>query len=822
MTDSRLAQIEYEESSDAAAQAARLTELRNKSAEGDVNLPRASAVMKAAFSKVYDVLQARSETRGRGINGKYLNWLRSLPTDVAATLSIRTCMQLCMAQGSGAYVHIQELTTTLGRMFELEVRIREAEKVNPEYMRRIAEQLKDRGTVNVGHITRLYNVAIERVMKEHREESLTSTERLHIGKFGVDACLEAGIIQINRGRAKGGTAVNFELNPEIMEYLTGYGHEDVRNVISRAETIMMYPPDEWTNLNDGGYLTVRRKAQAPLLQLDNVRRSLRARIANALTAEKAPLLFEAINYLQSIPYTIHEPTRDAITRLWQSGGGALGVPRLNPPQRPVMPLGETWIKEGASEEELAIFKRWKRQVVDWHEEFKRWRGKALEIGGFLKASKKSGQPLWFPMYLDKRARGYYRGVPNPQGSDLAKAVTFNHDKHPLTAEGVFWLKVSIANHRGYDTERMVDRARWTEQNWPAIENALDEPENFPEVWGKDAPWCMFAAAYELREAYRSGNPNTYRTGIIIHQDATCSGLQHFSALLRDPVGARYVNLDDPMKSGPKQDIYTRVGAMALSAMQPDLTGDDLERGAMAKWWSGVGIPRKLAKKPVMTYVYGATLGGTADFVESTMESEIFPELSINWEDELKSSEYSMYAGRKLFEGVANTVPAAEAGMQWLRQLASKYPSGKPMVWTSPIGMQVIHDYQDYDTKEVQLKSCGMHVTLLREWNDNTRPHAMRNAIAPNFIHSLDASHMFFTALKMKAQGLNMVGIHDSFGTHPAHVNKMRDCIREAFVEMYTQHNPMAQLLWDIDVVAEPPMRGTFDLRNVLDSEFFFS
>jgi DNA-directed RNA polymerase len=189
-------------------------------------------------------------------------------------------------------------------------------------------------------------------------------------------------------------------------------------------------------------------------------------------------------------------------------------------------------------------------------------------------------------------------MPNPQGSDLAKAVLHFHKKKPLGSQGVFWLKVHIANSYGFDKERFADRARWTEQNWHLIEKALDEPENHLDVWGTDAPWCMFAAAYELREAYRSGDPTTYRTGIPVHMDATCSGLQHFSALLRDPVGGQYVNLIDTAQCGPKQDIYARVAQNALLAIQQDMLSDDPETAAKAAWWFGVGIPRGLAKKPV--------------------------------------------------------------------------------------------------------------------------------------------------------------------------------------------------------------------------------
>ena len=81
-------------------------------------------------------------------------------------------------------------------------------------------------------------------------------------------------------------------------------------------------------------------------------------------------------------------------------------------------------------------------------------------------------------------------------------------------------------------------------------------------------------------------------------DATCSGLQHFSALLRDPVGASFVNLVDEAQCGPKQDIYSKVATNALRSLQRDLEDEDSTVRAMAQWWFDLGIDRGMAKKPV--------------------------------------------------------------------------------------------------------------------------------------------------------------------------------------------------------------------------------
>ena len=818
MQTRREVQQEYEMQADTAAAASRLAELQKAAAAGDVEVPRAARLIARVHAVVQESLQDAQNTVTRGIGGKYKAWLRAIPADVAAVIAVRECIQKCTSATHHRPALVQDLASSVGKLWELEVRIREAESVNPVYMRKIHEQVKANCTTSTSHLRRLYNTAYERVMKGEVDTALSKSELIQIGKFGVQACLDAGLLEMHRTVGSKGALVYYTLAEEVHGFLTGYTHSDVRLVTDKAAGAMLCPPEDWSTLGDGGYLTQRRKIAFPLLNLQSVRNELRSSIMQTFTAENMPDVFECANYLQSIPFAVHVPTAEAIRKVWEAGGGVLGVPDKNAPVRPEFPFADDWDRKGATERELEQFSAWKRSAVAYHEHLRTWRGKVREVGGFLKSIAAGEDTLWFPVYCDRRGRWYYRGSPNPQGSDLAKGVLHFKEKKPLGKDGLFWLKVLVANAYGFDKDRFAERARWTEQNWSTIERALDAPEDFPDVWGTDAPWCMFSAAWELREALSCPNPQEYMTGQIAHMDATCSGLQHFSAILRDPVGGACVNLVDEVGCGPKQDIYAKVAANALQAITRDLDSDDPEVRAMAAWWGSTGIPRALAKKPVMTYVYGATLQGTARHIESVVNTDM-PD--VHWPDSSQSFRYSQYAARKLFHGIAATVPAAENAMHWLRSIAKQHPRGKGMQWRMPTGFVVLHDYRDYDEVRIHIRSCGIGQTIVRNFGDGTNPLQMQNAIAPNFVHALDACHLTMTALAMKNEALSFVGIHDSYGTHLCDVQRMHSCIREEFVRLYEHRNTLGEFLWDINCAGETPTRGSLDLKKVLDSEFFF-
>lgn len=804
------AQLQYELDSDAAAAAERLKALTEAARDGDAEAPRAQRLTAQMHKVVVDLLQADIDVKTRGTGGKYKTWMRRIGADKAALIAIRECIQLCSKVNKRTnYIgaSAQRLVSTVGRLYELEVRIMEAEEVNPVYMEKIHEQIKDNGTTNYGHIKRLYNVAYDRVMKGELDSTITDSEAAQIGKFGIDACYNAGLIK----EVDAGMGVQmYTLDDEIAAYLNDYDNSDVHRVVDRGAGAMMCVPEEWTNLHDGGYLSVRRKQQFPLMPLYKVRREERQRVREQFTAEKMPMVFECANFLQSQAFEMHMPTFKAVERTWMTGGKVMGLPSREKPTKPAFPFPDTWIKESATEEELKAFLTWKRTATAYYTDMKEWRGHVQEFGGFIKLAKRAGERLWFPVMMDTRGRWYYNGTPNPQGSDMAKATLHFAEKKPLGPRGVYWLKVHIANSLGFDKARMDERAAYTESLWERLEGALDAPEDNVEVWGTDAPWCAFAGAWELREALRMRNPAEYETGVPIHMDATCSGLQHFSAILRDTQGGLYVNLYDA-RGAEKQDIYRKVAGVAMTAIA------QAAKSVGTEFWNAAGITRKQAKKPVMTYVYGATLRGTAEFLE---EEALSAREDVKVKGE-RNVDIANVGAKALFAGIEGTVPAAAAAMRWLKEVCRTVPKNTRMEWTTPTGFKVQHDYQKVEEVRVRINSCGVNRIMFHEKLDECNPSQMQNAIAPNFVHGMDASHLTFTALAMKKLGYSFVGIHDSFGTHPCDVDQMHVVIRQEFVNLYDKRDVLLDFLWEVGGTGELPKRGTLDLHKVMHSEFFF-
>jgi DNA-directed RNA polymerase, mitochondrial len=119
----------------------------------------------------------------------------------------------------------------------------------------------------------------------------------------------------------------------------------------------------------------------------------------------------------------------------------------------------------------------------------------------------------------------------------------------------------------------------------------------------------------------------------------------------------------------------------------------------------------------------------------------------------------------------------------------------------------------------------------REVSDRKDPTEMRNSIAPNFVHSMDAAHLMETIRLALLNGIrDFSAVHDSFGCHGARAAEFSKVIREAFVLLY-EDDVLASFVTQLkeqlpeDLARElprPPIRGAFDIAQVRQSEFFFS
>lgn len=817
MTDLIALQMEHEEALHVEATNAAKTRLQQALEGAQLDrVPRARVLMLRLFQQTQEAVQREIDGKAAGPAAHLRHILRAVPADVTAALALRMGLMLVMR---GTRVGVATVMSTLGGSLLKEIEVRTAISLNASYYDRTLEYLKTSGTISPRHIDKTMQAVVNAVVPESARIELSQTDQVKLGKFMMDPLIAAGLLGTVRSVNKGGTVVSVVPSADAREFLH---HSEVIGIWGGVGTsVCLAPPVPWTSVFDGGYHTERsRKSHLFLKRSKHQTRKARQVQLRKATMEHMPRVFAAANYLQAVPYVVDEGTFATVKAVWETGGGALGVPTKTFRDKPEFPFSEAWAKAEATEEELEVFNAWKRRVHRWHTASTKHRAAQRDFGALYRvASKHAGQQCWFPVHVDSRGRFYYWGAPNPQGTDMAKACLRFARKKPLGRRGLYWLKVQIANCYGFDADHFDVRAKWTEDRLDDLRRTVEDPTNADLLAQADSPLCLLAAARELLAAIASGAPESYCTGLIVHMDATCSGLQHFSAILRDPVGASYVNLLGP--GTRKADIYQRVLDLSVAQLQRDAQNlcVEPERAAYAQLWLAFiapGAGRKLAKGPCMTLVYGTTFRGIVDHCLDWMEDNqcIVPA-------GVPASRLAAHMTRTLLDAIRLTVPAAVAAMEWLQSLVRKVDKDGMIYWVTPLGMQVFQQYPVMNDTRVRLRSLATEYCIVKEATDVLDIRKGANGISPNFVHGLDSAHLGGTALRMAAADCDMAGIHDSAGTHPCDVDFMQQALREEFVDMYERADWLRELRDHLGLDTELLPRGDFDLQEVKKSWAFF-
>lgn len=294
-------------------------------------------------------------------------------------------------------------------------------------------------------------------------------------------------------------------------------------------------------------------------------------------------------------------------------------------------------------------------------------------------------------------------------------------------------------------------------------------------------------------------------------------MQHYAALGRDSLEAAAVNLVAQEKPA---DVYSgiakRVHEIVKQDSQKDLTSDPT--AILAKILVDQ-VDRKLVKQTVMTSVYGVTYVGAREQIKRRLieKGQIT--------DDRLLFRASCYAAKVTLNALGEMFQAARSIMKWLGDCAKIIASeNQPVRWTTPLGLPVV---QPYRNSERHLIRTSLQILALRRDGCLVAAKQQKTAFPPNFVHSLDGSHMMMTAISCRNSGLNFAGVHDSFWTHACDVEKMNQILREQFVELY--NIPVLENLLESFEASFPtltfpslPERGDFDLQNVLESPYFFN
>lgn len=484
---------------------------------------------------------------------------------------------------------------------------------------------------------------------------------------------------------------------------------------------------------------------------------------------------------------------------------------------------------------------------------------------------------YMPHQVDFRGRVYAvtQGGINPQGPDYIKAMLQFDVGMELGDRGWYWLRWHTANVWGEDKAAHADRVKWTDANIEMIRMVASDPLQYREWEGADKPFQFLACCFEIDEALKTeGGPTKYESRMPIALDGSCSGLQHLGMATRCETTGRAVNL---LAGDKPSDIYQIVADKVADYLDQVVSGElpvkkEGWQEQAAKWiswsaaWKNGKLSRSITKRSVMTYPYGSAEYGFGDQLLDDILNPAYGEAQkkaytlgikiedvIPWTDEAELNTAARFLARLIYKAVVETVVVPAQVMEELKKLASLInKAGTDVWWTTPLGFRVEQRYRDektgrldsvvkglsfYDPTHGEGKKDGegkkaprMQVSFKYK-TDKLDKNKQRDAIAPNVVHSLDATHLMMTVCACMKEGIKHFAlIHDSFGTHAANTDQMFRIVREQMVELY-KADPLGRIIddlkgqikkGDLKNLPTPHSKGQLNIEEILESQYAFA
>lgn len=609
------------------------------------------------------------------------------------------------------------------------------------------------------------------------------------------------------------------------------------NAISNAYRLCptIIPPKPWESYEEGGYYG-ELQSSTSLLRLRDQRTAFGKRYLKKLGQMELASVRKAINSIQATPWKINAKILEVMQRIVELGGGRAGIPYINEAPKPMI------LPENPSEEQL---KDYRKVMVGYYKDETSRKSLALRAIGNIKTAEEFSKydQIYFPCNMDFRGRVYPLPSFSFQGDDLNKGLILFADAPACEdMEDIDWLAVHGANLAGVDKVSYDDRKQWVKDNEQDILASAIDPLGHTFWMNQDEP-CQFLAFCFEWQAWKTwetkhSSPKGFVSGIPIAFDGTCSGLQLFSAILRDPVGGAAVNL---LPSDKPNDIYGVVAAKVNEAIAQDLktgTIDDVVdtkikfgTKTLAQVWHMHGVTRKVTKRSVMTLAYGSKEYGFRDQIYEDIISKDMQEQKENSVfSDANCWQASAYMAKLIWNAVRTTVVAAVEGMKWLQDCAKLVTKkGQVVTWTTPMGLPIQQSYMECESRQVRLRCAGKNIRLYSlNMTGNIDKRAQAQGVAPNFIHSMDASHLQLTVCNAVDAGIHHFAmIHDSYGAPVAQAKHMYKVVRESFIKMYTDHDVLESFRDDMKKLSDTklpdfPARGILDLNEIIKSKYIFS
>ncbi|WZX10827.1 T7 RNA polymerase [Salmonella phage DS_BP2] len=787
----------------------------------------------------------------RGKRPVAYNLVQKVAPEAAAFITLKVTLA-CLTKEE--FTNLQSVATKIGRSIEDELRFG---RIRDEEAKHFKNHVQDALNKRVGIVyKKAFMQAVEGKMLDAGQlqtkwTTWTPEETIHVGVRMLELLIgSTGLVELHRPFAG-----NVEKDGEYIQLTEQYVDLLSKRAGALAAIAPMYqpcvvPPKPWTSPVGGGYWAAGRK---PLSLVRTGSKKGLERYNDVYMPE----VYKAVNIAQNTPWKINKKVLAVVNEIvnWK---------HCPVEDVPALERGELPVKPEDIDTNEASLKAWKKEASAIYRKEKARVSRRMSMEFMLGQANKFAQfkAIWFPMNMDWRGRVYAVPMFNPQGNDMTKGLLTLAKGKPIGVDGFYWLKIHGANTAGVDKVDFAERIKFIDDNHERIMSVAADP--IADTWWaeQNSPFCFLAFCFEYAGVQHHGM--NYNCSLPLAFDGSCSGIQHFSAMLRDEVGGRAVNL---LPSKEVQDIYRIVAERVNEMMNTDVingtdntvetitnkdTGEITEKlklgtKELAGQWLSYGVTRKVTKRSVMTLAYGSKEYGFRDQVlEDTIQPAIDDGKGLMF---TQPNQAAGYMAKLIWEAVTVTVVAAVEAMNWLKSAAKllaaevKDKKTKDVIrkrcavhWVTPDGFPVWQEYKKPVQTRLNLMFLGqirLQPTVNTNKDSGIDARKQESGIAPNFVHSMDGSHLRKTVVRsFEAYGVESFAlIHDSFGTIPADAGSLFKAVRETLVDTYENNDVLADFYEQfadqlhesqLDKMPEMPAKGSLDLQEILKSDFAFA
>ncbi|XP_059635968.1 DNA-directed RNA polymerase 3, chloroplastic isoform X2 [Cornus florida] len=771
------------------------------------NLPYVKKLFLGWFEPLREAIRKEQEAQQtKKHKAAYAPHIDLLPADKIAVIVMHKMMGLLMMGQENRCVRVVQAAVQIGVAIEQEVRIHSfLEKSKKCQRKKIVAQTQE----GSGKETEILRKRVQSLIRRQRVlevQKLVKDEEIKPWGRDKQAKLGCRLIELLTETAYVYSPVNQSADcpPDIrpaFRHLFKIAPKDARQkVVKRYGVIecdplvftgldrtarhmiipympMLVPPKKWKGYDKGGYFflpSYLMRTHGSKHQQDAVK---------SVPVKQMQKVYEALSTLGNTKWRVNRRVLSVVESIWAGGGSIAGlVDRKDVP-----------IPEKPQSDNLLEIKKWKWSVSKAKKINQEMHSQRCDTELKLSVARKmkDEEGFYYPHNLDFRGRAYpMHPHLNHLSSDLCRGVLEFAEGRPLGKSGLCWLKIHLANLYAGGVEKLSydGRLSFVDNHLDEVLDSAHNPLHGNRWWlMAEDPFQCLAACINLSEALQSSMPHTVISHLPIHQDGSCNGLQHYAALGRDSFEGAAVNL---VAGDKPADVYSEIAARVHNIMERDSNKDPATNphALLAKLLIGQ-VDRKLVKQTVMTSVYGVTYVGAREQIKRRLEEKG------HITDDRLLFNAACYAAKVTLAALGEIFQAARAIMGWLGDCA-------------------------------KIKTSLQVLALQRE-GDSVVVKKQRTAFPPNFVHSLDGSHMMMTAIACRDAGLHFAGVHDSFWTHACDVEEMNQILREKFVELYSK--PILENLLESFQTSYPaltfpslPDRGDFDLQEVIDSPYFFN